>query len=560
MATNNSINAPVVFTMGVGGTGSALTPSNGGMVYSTASELAILAGTATAGKIIRSGSSTAPLWSTATYPDTIAQYGMLFSNVADQVSVLPSGGNSCVLLTSLIGKPTWSASMSDGQLVIGRSGNTPLVGSITGSTYINVALGTGSITLSLTGLPFPATIGGTGQSTYATGDILYSSATDTLSKLSGNTTSLKKYLSQTGTGVVSQAPAWSSISGTDVTGAALTKTDDTNVTLTLGGSPTTALLNASSITAGWTGQLGLTRGGSNASLTASNGGIVYSTASAMGILAGTATANQVLLSGSSTTPAWSTTTYPATSATGNIMYASGTNTYANLAPNASTSVVQYLSMINNTPSWFTQNAVNAQSGTTYTVVLSDFGKLITFNNASPITVTLPQQSTTTTSAGFFCWFLNIGAGLVTIVKEGAETLAGNTTLAQNSECKVERPTTTSWSTFGGTATVNFEFPAMATTATANQVLTFTENAACAGTILSVAQAATSFGTAGTYTVAINGSTVTGLSAITNTTSRTITSATAANTFAVGDIITITMGATVAVGVSYIATLVYSRTF
>jgi hypothetical protein len=62
------------------------------------------------------------------------------------------------------------------------------------------------------------------------------------------------------------------------TGAALTKTDDTNVTLTLGGSPTTALVNAASITAGWTGQLGLTRGGTAASLTASNGGIVYSTA------------------------------------------------------------------------------------------------------------------------------------------------------------------------------------------------------------------------------------------------------------------------------------------
>lgn len=37
--------------------------------------------------------------------------------------------------------------------------------------------------------------------------------------------------------------------------AALTKTDDTNVTLTLGGTPTTALLQATSITLGWTGTL-----------------------------------------------------------------------------------------------------------------------------------------------------------------------------------------------------------------------------------------------------------------------------------------------------------------
>jgi hypothetical protein len=40
-----------------------------------------------------------------------------------------------------------------------------------------------------------------------------------------------------------------------VTSAALTKTDDTNVTLTLGGSPTDALLNAVSLTLGWTGTL-----------------------------------------------------------------------------------------------------------------------------------------------------------------------------------------------------------------------------------------------------------------------------------------------------------------
>jgi hypothetical protein len=43
--------------------------------------------------------------------------------------------------------------------------------------------------------------------------------------------------------------------GTPVTPAALTKTDDTNVTLTLGGTPATALLQAVSLTVGWTGTL-----------------------------------------------------------------------------------------------------------------------------------------------------------------------------------------------------------------------------------------------------------------------------------------------------------------
>jgi len=45
------------------------------------------------------------------------------------------------------------------------------------------------------------------------------------------------------------------ISGASVTPSALTKTDDTNVTLTLGGTPSTALLQAVSLTLGWTGTL-----------------------------------------------------------------------------------------------------------------------------------------------------------------------------------------------------------------------------------------------------------------------------------------------------------------
>jgi len=46
-----------------------------------------------------------------------------------------------------------------------------------------------------------------------------------------------------------------------ITPAALTEVNDTNVTLTLGGTPNTALLQAASITAGWTGTLAPTRGG-----------------------------------------------------------------------------------------------------------------------------------------------------------------------------------------------------------------------------------------------------------------------------------------------------------
>ena len=69
--------------------------------------------------------------------------------------------------------------------------------------------------------------------------------------------------STAGTGVMEEITLGTglSFSGTtlnataSVTPAALTKTDDTNVTLTLGGTPLTALLQATSITVGWTGTL-----------------------------------------------------------------------------------------------------------------------------------------------------------------------------------------------------------------------------------------------------------------------------------------------------------------
>ncbi len=89
----------------------------------------------------------------------------------------------------------------------------------------------------------------------------------------------------------------------------------------------TSITNLGTITLGnWNASnIPLLYGGTNASLVASNGGIFYSTATAGAILSGTATARQMLQSGSNAAPAWSTTTWPATSTQYNILYSSGTN-------------------------------------------------------------------------------------------------------------------------------------------------------------------------------------------------------------------------------------------
>ena len=54
---------------------------------------------------------------------------------------------------------------------------------------------------------------------------------------------------------------------------------------------------------------------------------------------------------------------------------------------------------------------NAQTGTTYTLVASDASKLVTTSNASPVTVTIPQDVFT---AGNIINVQSIGAGLTTI--------------------------------------------------------------------------------------------------------------------------------------------------
>lgn len=67
-------------------------------------------------------------------------------------------------------------------------------------------------------------------------------------------------------------------------------------------------------------------------------------------------------------------------------------------------------------------ALNAQTGTTYTTVLADDGKLITCDNASPITVTIPPNGTVAYGIGTQINLMQLGAGQVTIAAGAGVTL------------------------------------------------------------------------------------------------------------------------------------------
>jgi hypothetical protein len=111
----------------------------------------------------------------------------------------------------------------------------------------------------------PTTAGGTGLTTYTAGDLSYYASGTTFTKLAIGATG--RFLSSTGS-----APQWSAP-------AALTETDDTNVTMTLGGTPSTALLSSVSMTLGWTGTLAVSRGGTGTGTALTTGSVVFAGAS-----------------------------------------------------------------------------------------------------------------------------------------------------------------------------------------------------------------------------------------------------------------------------------------
>lgn len=66
------------------------------------------------------------------------------------------------------------------------------------------------------------------------------------------------------------------------------------------------------------------------------------------------------------------------------------------------------------PGAWTSSTLNAQTGTTYTILATDFGKVLTFDNGSAIAVTLPVATTANfPDAGCFT-LVTIGAGTVTV--------------------------------------------------------------------------------------------------------------------------------------------------
>jgi hypothetical protein len=70
----------------------------------------------------------------------------------------------------------------------------------------------------------------------------------------------------------------------------------------------------------------------------------------------------------------------------------------------------------------TKVPINTQTGTSYTLVLADAGKLITSNNGSPVTITVPPNDDVAFEIGTRIDILSIGAGLTTLAQGSGVTI------------------------------------------------------------------------------------------------------------------------------------------
>lgn len=171
------------------------------------------------------------------------------------------------------------------------AGTLSMAGSTSGTFTLQVAAAAGTVTLTA-----PTTDGnsgeflqtnGSGVLTWAvpsgSGTVTSFSAGDlspifTTSEATATTTpALSFTLSNAGANTYFGNATGSSAAPSYTSMAALTDVDDTNVTLTLGGTPATSLLKAVSLTLGWTGSLAATRGGTGIT-TYTTGDILYASA------------------------------------------------------------------------------------------------------------------------------------------------------------------------------------------------------------------------------------------------------------------------------------------
>lgn len=215
-------------------------------------------------QVLQAVTGDVPVYSTATYPNTVVKGDILSASANNVVNIVTAGTTGQVLQAVTTDRPAYStttypststkgdilvasannvysntAAGTDGQLLIGKSaGNVPIWASVTNGNNITATGGANSLSIAVTGTTQHAlqvgtaagalsslAVGATGvilqgavgadpawstvtyPSTTTAGDILYASADNVLSLLAKNATA-SRYLSNSGVGNI---PAWAQV-------------------------------------------------------------------------------------------------------------------------------------------------------------------------------------------------------------------------------------------------------------------------------------------------------------------------------------------------------------
>lgn len=329
-SSNNTHSLGWASTLAVsrGGTGAALSPALGNIVYTNASNLVLLAA-GTSGQVLTSNGAAAPSWVVPSVTAAITslnaqtQSTQAFSNDTNVTIVSSAGthalgwtgtlsltrGGSGASLSAVAGGSVYSTGSALSILAAGTSGqvltsggasaptwSTPTTGTVTNVTGSgNIASSGGSTpNITFTGV-LPIANGGTNNGSLGpvVGGIVYTDASKEV-VLSAGTSG--QFLQSSGGG----APTWTAAVTAAITslnaqtGTTQIFSNDTNVTI-VSSNNTHAL--------GWTSTLSLAKGGSGSALTAANGAIAYSDASKL-VLLPAGTSGQFLSSGGAGAPTW----------------------------------------------------------------------------------------------------------------------------------------------------------------------------------------------------------------------------------------------------------------
>jgi hypothetical protein len=354
---------------------------------------------------------------------TYAAGDIVYASAIDTLSKLTVGTTGQVLKVAA-GVPSWATDTTTGTVTsVGMT--APAVFTVSGSPVTT----TGTLALTYSGTALPEVNGGTAQTTYTTGDLLYASGSNTLAKLAVGTTGqvLK---------VTAGAPAWGSDSAGTGTVTSIDVSGGTTGLTTSGGPITTSgtitLAGTLDAANGGTGVANnaastLTISGAYATtltVTAATG-VTLPTTGTLATLAGTETlTNKTLTSPTLTTPALGT---PASGDLSSCT-ADGTDEVG-----------------------FKNIPQNSQSAA-YTLVLADAGKHIFHpsGDANARTYTIPANASVAYPIGTALTFINMTEEVVTIAITtdtmylSSDGTTGSRSLAQYGSATAIKMTSTTW--------------------------------------------------------------------------------------------------------------------